>query len=620
MQSCLLRRQGWGYEIGVGLVLLAFWLVTAAYRGIDHDGVLYTFLALCRLHPLNFRHDLFVMFGSQAQFTVFPQIYAGLIDRVGLDVAAFTLTAAGQVLWLIAMVALLRKVVPGRSWILALACVVLYSHYYDSYRVFAYAEPFPTPRVFVEALCLFAFNVALSHRYWQAGSLLLLGVMLHPVMVLYTLMLVAVLIFLNSGRWRPWLLTLTLATTAVVVALALLQVSFFSKLFETYDPQWLSVVTLRSPFVLANEWDLDSFCRIAFLMVVLGVGWRLKVVSFARTIPVAVLCAAAMLLAWIVGCGMFDDPLITQLQTWRCLWLVQILALVVQGALLPLLWRGRSEERWLVGFLFAGALSEIWASLAYALCGLFAWWLIPRLPKEVMNRLPWRQIPYFIPLPQFLMKASLSYGLLMMSLAALTVRMLNVFFVAAGVVAVFVLVFWLWRGRRDGVSSREALSLGAGLICFVVGAMIWSAPFWGGVSGYFHDKELEQLQARIPRDAVVQSDKGIRWAWFQLQRSQYASSTQLAGVVFSRQNAQEGVRRMQRLHNAGMPGSSFDFLSKQPDDGDVRHSAEKIRTLCADPALDFLILKGDYAGAEIFQGRHAEKTSLFECRRLRSPA
>jgi hypothetical protein len=64
------------WALAAASFISALLLLTHAYSGIRHDSILYFGQALLQLDPSTFSKDLFFEFGSQAQFTVFPQLMA----------------------------------------------------------------------------------------------------------------------------------------------------------------------------------------------------------------------------------------------------------------------------------------------------------------------------------------------------------------------------------------------------------------------------------------------------------------------------------------------------------------------------------------------------------------
>lgn len=78
---------------------LGLWLWHHPYTGIRHDAVLYTVQALNFLHPQNYAGDVYFLFGSQDDYTLFSPLYAALIALIGLGSAALLIAFFGALLW-----------------------------------------------------------------------------------------------------------------------------------------------------------------------------------------------------------------------------------------------------------------------------------------------------------------------------------------------------------------------------------------------------------------------------------------------------------------------------------------------------------------------------------------
>src|SRR5262249_30498396 len=160
-----------------GLVcgLIGLWLLGRRYGGITHDATLYLAQGLRRLDPASLDRDLFFAHGSQDAFTLFPVLYAPLIDAVGTGAAAMLVTLFGQAACLAAAAALASQLGKGlaRWWSLALLAVI--SGFYGGAAVFQFAEPFATARSLAEPLIVGAFALSLAGRHGLAWSALVLA-------------------------------------------------------------------------------------------------------------------------------------------------------------------------------------------------------------------------------------------------------------------------------------------------------------------------------------------------------------------------------------------------------------------------------------------------------------
>ena len=126
--------------------LLCLWSLTYEYRGLVYDAQIYAVQALAKLRP-NLATDLFLQNVSQDKFTIFPRLYAWVIELVGLRPAALLLTTVFTV-WLIwASWALVKTFANSDlAWFAAFVLVILAGDY-GAFGVFSVSEPFLTARL-----------------------------------------------------------------------------------------------------------------------------------------------------------------------------------------------------------------------------------------------------------------------------------------------------------------------------------------------------------------------------------------------------------------------------------------------------------------------------------------
>lgn len=611
-------------QVCILMILGAIWLCLERYHGFYHDGMLYSMLALYKLHPANFQNDLFVAFGSQDSFTVFPSLFSLLAGGIGLDWAAFLLTAIGQVLWAAALLLLVLRITSGWRAVLAVACLVFCSRYYDAYLMFSYAEPFPTPRIFSEALSLFALTALFDRRYIKASICLVAAMLFHPLMCLYVILL-TVITFLTDTKF-PGRLRFALSVGGGIfgVALVILRVHPFDGFLHPYDADWYQVFQATSETsTLPSLWTPGTALRVVYLMLVLAIAWWRKVPVFDRWVPPLLGLSLGLFGLWACGAGLWHDQLLIQLQPWRCVWLLQILALIAQGILLRDLSMAGGADRWLAGFMLAALLQVGYSSadgsqaVGFVAVGLLLRALLPFLPEKYLYRAPWNSIPLLVPLPQLLVNGLRAWsvrGPVMLSTSLTEGLQLGFWAVSA---ALLVVLIWLAWGRRHfQASGLSAVLLAGGMACLASAGYLWSSPFAGATMALeaSQQKLIAKIQARVPADAVVYSNYDMLWVWFVLNRSNYADTRQMAGYMFSRGTALEGLRRFHHLCDAGVPGclvAGFNIpAGTDPEVFWQTHAP----FLCSDPALNFLILQGRINGAEIFTDTQGRQTiSVVDC-------
>jgi hypothetical protein len=180
--------------------------------------------------------------------------------------------------------------------------------------------------------------------------------------------------------------------------------------------------------------------------------------------------------------------------------------------------------------------------------------------------------------------------------------------------ACFVAFFWIrhkWRPPYE-----KALLPLLGFATFT-GAFTFWLPTQAQLPAY-DQPWTDVLQSKIPREAVVLSDRGVDWSWFVLHRSFYESHLQLFGPVFSRRTAIEGYRR--RLFLCGIDQNFCLHTTSAFGQGDAHVLTDPdIGKICSDPALDFLVLRGRYRDSiEVVADSAGQPNSLIACAPLRS--
>lgn len=309
--------------LSLAAIVIAVWIIAHPFKGMTHDTVLYTLLALVRLDPGVFGGDLFVAHVSQDRFSIFSPLYAGLIDAVGLGRANILLYVAGQSLWLLAAWRLCRALLMRRLAIVALIGMALLPRFYGGQGVFTIAEGFVTPRLFAEGLVLLALPFALR-RHWLAAAALLAGAAaFHPLMAAVGVGAVLLLAMSRGPRWR--IAALALAGTVAFTLLALFEVGPFAALLRRFDAEWLHIVWHRSAYLFAGEWFFgDWAAAMATLGMLAAAARRLRGQRAALFGSVGIVAMSGWLLS-LVATDLLANVFITQVQSWRALWLAQAL-------------------------------------------------------------------------------------------------------------------------------------------------------------------------------------------------------------------------------------------------------------------------------------------------------
>ena len=563
--------------LGVAIALFAAY----PYAGIVHDGRLYALQALFRLHPGVFDRDIFFLYGSQEQFTVFGRVYAAAIRWIGLDAASLVVTLVGEVSVVSAAVFLFFRLARGSTvWAGAFLLCSL-PVYYGASHMLGLIEPFATARPYAEALGLLGLGLLLDGRTRLAWPALIAAGLFHPLMAMGT----AATAVLYSVRRVPVLVAIACAAGSVAVSLAWLGLAPFSGLFQSMDADWLAVTRVRSPFLFLDLWSLSDWNSAVLVEALLAAAWldstgRLRRFWFAAI----VVTAGSLLVSWL-GTVFFHNVLIIQLQLWRMTWLGGVLACLAVALL------AAPQDRWsearrltVLGFAAAWLLREH-AGGAVAVAALSFWiWQI-RSDGSARPSPMVRWAIYVLTLQAVIWavlgavaKTRFQLGLGGVSYGA---------WAADGLVPV--LGFWLWY--RIAVGHHGWLKKSAAAAALLLLALF--AFRWGDEAEKLQWKrtaaEFSEFENRVPAGSIVYWADSPLHTWFALGRPNYVSRVQMAGIVFSRATALEAQRRAGRLAGLGVLDADLVWEHSSLSDS-ATATAEGVAAACQDRLLDFVVL------------------------------
>lgn len=599
------------FATGFVLFLGAAWFAAHPYMGLWHDARLYAVEALARLEPGVYDRDLFLAFGSQGKYTLFPSLFAALIDWLGLERAAFALALPGKLLWFVSLVLLARRLVAAPAWPLGLVFVLAYPAFYDSHKVFSYGESFATPRVYAEALSMLALAVWLQGRRVWAWALVGIAGVLHPLIAIPAAVLLGVLALIaERPAGRVWFVPVlgVLLGAAVLAAAPELREGLLAR----YDAAWLHATRERNPYIFLDQWDADAFGRMVWIAVVLGVAaLRLDDKRGGMAGALLLTTMGLLTLSWL-GMNVWENILLTQLQLWRVMWLAQLVALVLLGALLPVLWQSDYPAKLLAAGLAAAGLADGWSAGFMAVAAVLLAYGVRRAGARVDTAsMLWKALPFLLVLPGTLAHlAAMPYWLL--ANEVFMEKPVWRTWLGDGVLMLALGAAIHALARNSGPRVAKALA-GLGAIALSLAMATW-APSGSLANHPERDALYARLRKDIPAGAVVASalPSVPKTVWFDLGRASYASQVQTAGGLFNRDTALEGVRRLALLHKAGFPRSQLDWQERAAEPAS-RLSPTSAREACSDPGLDFVLLPGKWDGARQYAVRGHVAMSLYAC-------
>ncbi|MCM8594252.1 MAG: hypothetical protein NFV71_02630, partial [Candidatus Accumulibacter sp.] len=572
-----------------------------------------------------FARDLFFAYGSQDRFTVFTGLYARAIVWLGLPNAAALLLGLAHVVWLAGVAWLLRGILAGAFFWAGVVLVATLPATYGSLGLLSYGESFLTARVWSEAFSLLAIGCILRGHRATALLAVALAAAMHPVIAFAAALFVFAYGF--ALRQQVWLAGIA---SLLVLVLGQAGMAPFASLGQKMDPLWLGLSVIRSPFVFLDHWQSGEYREPLFFALLLSAAALASAADHRRLWWAALaVVVGGMGLAWLAV--YWPGVVLIQMQPWRVLWLVKILAIAAGVRLVQEFWPVSSYCRLLLGGLVACVFTLDSTGLASAVPLLallvarrrFA--VEPAVPVW-LRRIGWLAVGAVVLESVFwqLRLAAGSFDFGDPGLARLAVADCLFIFSKEGgwiVFPVLVLTVWWLLHHRP--------AFGLGLLAASTAVLAYFAAHWQRHSpdqvllDELRETGHPQLSAIIGPGHLTYWGNGLEHLWFVLHRGSYASFHQAAGTIFYRQTAIEAERRISRLKKLGLPDARFDWLPPvDKQEAEVPVSLGGLIHVCHDPILDFVVLAQSVPGAEplltFSLHRPEPKYRLYACAALRA--
>jgi hypothetical protein len=606
-------------------LLLTTWGLTHRYRGLMRDGQLYAFQAKARL-AANLQMDVYLAHTSQDRFTIFSRLYASLIGPLGLpnaELLLFTLCTVGflAAAWDLAG-SLSNRVA---AW-LAVGLLITTVGTYGAYSIFQYSESYLTARSLAEALIVASLAAHFRARRILGLAIAALAMFVHPLLALPGLLLL-VCLSLPVRAAAAGALLAVLGTFGI--ALIAVMAPAKAGLLTIMDAAWLEVVRERSLHLFLQYWTSGDWETVARPLLCLSLTWM--VIDDHR---VRGLCACASLVglsglavALIAG-TLGPVAILLQGQAWRWMWVTTFLSVLL---LAPTVLIALREKK--CGALCAILLIACWTfpavdGVALAALALFLWWSRDRIEQRTAEYLKWAGYALLLIIIGWLVANS--WSLLTSPSVVSTVepatidRLRSIFALQVSAVLLMgALGYW--------VKNAESVWQILPVTVLLLGSSVWIVP-WS------FQQPTEDARAQLDqfsdwRDAIPPTANVLTipvpiaasFVWFTLERPNYYSLGQSAGVVFSRATAAEIRRRSQVL----MPVSDPDWqiLSKNTQKAEGQKTndvtrpltAERLIAICADSQLGFVIAKETLDFEPIRHTRTGafKDWNLYDCHRVR---
>jgi hypothetical protein len=580
------------------LLIAALWIATRPYYGVVHDARLYMVEALHAIEPARFADDLYFRFGSQDQFTIFSKLYAPLVAAFGVSRAAIVLTIAGQALFVAGLLYLAHSVIRprGQAWLASAGAIALPGAYLIFLR---YGEPFVTPRLFAEGLSLLALGCLLRGRTLWALLVLVVSAAVHPLETLPALALAFLYLAIAQPLW--W--AVIVGGLAMAAGLGFLGFQPFANLRAFYDPQWYAIVKLRNSQNLMTGWIAVDYIRTIGAFALAGIALPLAEPRERRFLGAALAIAIGGILCTAIGGDVLHDIFIVEVQPWRAVWLLSVLAnLFAAPTLVRLLARRDRLGLAVEAFGLALALSFI-AHFVPPLVIIAA----PMMTVAVLMALwqlgPWRLGKgagmVCLPVMAIAVVAALllAYQFAISGFAQLWPEELRPGLYSLGIALAALLVL---RGAVDADANPSG-----GRLAWIAGGLALAALYgWDARSPWTKlvespDPVPAALASLLPAGGSVYWEGGLEMMWFRLRRPDYFSCDQGTGALFFRPTAIAYQHRLESFSAL----QTLDFRDTVQCQGVDKHAGEQTRAdlaaVCArEPDLDYLVLARPVADVE----------------------
>ena len=615
----------WTAACGV-IWLLAFYFLCRPYRGVRHDAQIYFGQAQLHLTPQWMSLDLFFQHGSQDRYSIFSTLFAPLLGAFGMIHAEIGALLVLHGLSLAATWYLVRRVPAPARWAM-LAVVAVMPHFYGGAMTFSFFEPFLTARSLAEPFCILALAALDRGRLTWAALCLVLALLAHPLLAIPAWI---VAWYLLCERDRRWLWAgFALAAPA---AAGWLGIAPFDGLFKRFDTAWYEHVFQTNGFDFLQVWGKETWTLTGFDLAVLAI------VSVDAAFPLRRLCRAAAVtgVALMLVTGLLVDGLHlvlpTQLQLWRVMWIVHLLALLSLYPGLVMLWRRGQVGRLAAAMVALAAVivnGQPQTSYLFGAAAIFV--AVVALRRPAMDR------RIAVAGVAICVIAAVVMGLIQaIEMALIILQGIHTGMPAGRLDSIpaeipQLMLAIAWLALIGAAASRRRWALPASA-CAGLLVLAWGIVQWDQRDAWAHYIESHYEQPN-PFGAALAPTAQVYWpgemlaTWVLLQHPNYLSTANDAGAVFARDATIEVDHRMDIVRPMKIQIEGCIKLALEGhanyDANECKYTDAAIRDVCRTPgAPDDVVLMNrlDAAPQAVLNyqppGRRPEPYYLYDCHRF----
>ena len=623
------------------LVGFTLWLFSHHYDGIVNDARLYILMAVRWLTPTAYARDLMFMFGSQDDFSVFSPLLAQAVRILGIAQGAMTAVLVGAGCWLMAVFSLTRAVLGPRCYLPAFLLLLSTPFNYSPGVPLELTESFVSARPFAMSLALLGVAVAIRGRFAIGLALGLGATAIHPLMGVWSLILV---VFGYLGERQLLRLVVMAAALCLLAAINPLGLAMLMPM----TGEWEAIVHV-SPMVFLPDWPVLRADTVLWWIAMLLWGGRLGSPTMRYWYQCVALIGAAGFLFSLVAAKFLPIVFFLQVQAWRGLWLVTVIAVVAAVDVGLQQWNRSPVHRSLLVISAASFLLRECGGGALLLTAYFFAPTLIRIERSIpsgrvllLTRVGWglASVVLLLCLPALLLDTAINADLDIGNFSDNIGKWLLALWILlrGGVLA---LVGWWLLSERQRATVAVILT---------APTLVWAASTWDTRPEYTRYIENRyriggnqtSFGGRIKLGQTVYWYQGTMRIWFEIGTSSYANAEHSIGMVFSERRALELQKRLAKV---ALKASEPDKAGRLPPDrvlwarywfprqGEQKHqpylfdyeasgvTRSGLERLCADPELDYVVESDTIDKLWVAEqidtiGGREQRFYLYDCRNL----
>jgi hypothetical protein len=321
------------------IVTIAVWLLSRSFQGIEGDARVYMARALADLDPNGVGRDFMFVYDGQSQFSIFTFLADRLVGALNPANASIVFWLSNCICWFAAALFFVSRFTQSRmTWAILIVVAALPS-YYGPFELLRFGEQYAIPRPLTEACVLAVLGFLIDGRRGFALLFLALAAVLHPIMALPGALIFGVDLCRSDRRW----IWLGGAFGLAAIAAAACHLPLFDRLTTLVDPEWLTLLRIRNPYLFPTVWPAEPFGLLALEIATIAIATE----HLAPRVRFIFLASAGAGLFGMICATLFADLwpllLVVQAQLWRMIWLTGVVA-AVSLALCLLNLRSRSPR------------------------------------------------------------------------------------------------------------------------------------------------------------------------------------------------------------------------------------------------------------------------------------